>query len=248
MTRARVPDRAPVPLDHGADDTPNRKEGPSMRELFHADLKALGDQLVEISGLVREAMDKARTAFENADVELAEAVITDDARIDYLQTSIDEKAIELLALQGPVAADLRTVVAALRMSSSLERMGDLARHIAQLARRRYPDLVLPESVREDFRQMADHCVALAGEVEQLLTDHDTTHAQQIVKLNAAINELHAKNFKTVNAADWNASGAMTADVTLASRFFERFADHGVSVARKVTYLATGEWEPVIEID
>ncbi|QCU78818.1 phosphate signaling complex protein PhoU [Citricoccus sp. SGAir0253] len=219
-----------------------------MRELFHADLKALGDQLVEISGLVREAMDKARTAFENADVELAEAVITDDARIDYLQTSIDEKAIELLALQGPVAADLRTVVAALRMSSSLERMGDLARHIAQLARRRYPDLVLPESVREDFRQMADHCVALAGEVEQLLTDHDTTHAQQIVKLNAAINELHAKNFKTVNAADWNASGAMTADVTLASRFFERFADHGVSVARKVTYLATGEWEPVIEID
>jgi phosphate transport system protein len=219
-----------------------------MRELFQADLKALGDQLVEIAGLVREAMEKARTAFETADVELAEAVISEDARIDYLQTAVDEKAIELLALQGPVATDLRAVVGALRMSSSLERMGDLARHIAQQARRRYPDLAAPEPIRGDFRQMADHCVAVATEVEKLLATHDMVHAQAIVKHNVAINELHAKNFKTVNSSSWDASGATTADVTLASRFFERFADHGVSVARKVTYLATGEWEPVIEVD
>ncbi|MEO9249168.1 phosphate signaling complex protein PhoU [Citricoccus nitrophenolicus] len=219
-----------------------------MRELFHADLKSLGDQLVEIAGLVREAMSKARTSFEEADVELAESVITNDARIDYLQTALDEKAIELLALQGPVAADLRTVVAALRMSSSLERMGDLARHIAQLARRRFPDLVVPESAREDFHQMAEHVVAVAGEVEQLLSTHDLKHASAIVRLNATINELHAKNFTSVADPTWSASAATTADVTLASRFLERFADHGVSVARKVTYLSTGEWEPVIAID
>lgn len=219
-----------------------------MRELFHADLKSLGVQLEEIAGLVREAITKAQTSFEEADVELAESVITNDARIDYLQTALDEKAIELLALQGPVAADLRTVVAALRMSSSLERMGDLARHIAQLARRRFPDLVVPESAREDFRQMADHVVAVAGEVEQLLSTHDLKHASAIVRLNATINDLHAKNFTTVADPSWAASAATTADVTLASRFLERFADHGVSVARKVTYLATGEWEPIIAID
>ncbi|VXA91224.1 phosphate signaling complex protein PhoU [Citricoccus sp. K5] len=219
-----------------------------MRELFHADLKSLGDQLTEIAGLVREAMDKARVSFEEADVELAETVITNDARIDYLQTALDEKAIELLALQGPVAADLRTVVAALRMSSSLERMGDLARHIAQLARRRFPDLVVPASAREDFRQMAEYAVEVAAEVEQLLATHDLTHASTIVKLNATINELHAKNFTSVANPSWDASAATTADVTLASRFLERFADHGVSVARKVTYLATGEWEPIIAID
>ncbi|MEW1981592.1 phosphate signaling complex protein PhoU [Citricoccus sp. NPDC079358] len=219
-----------------------------MRELFHADLKSLGEQLTEIAGLVREAMDKARVSFEEADVELAETVITNDARIDYLQTALDEKAIELLALQGPVAADLRTVVAALRMSSSLERMGDLARHIAQLARRRFPDLVVPASSREDFRQMAEYAVAVATEVEQLLATHDLTHASAIVKLNATINELHAKNFTSVADPSWDASAATTADVTLASRFLERFADHGVSVARKVTYLATGEWEPIIAID
>ncbi|XKH55372.1 phosphate signaling complex protein PhoU [Citricoccus nitrophenolicus] len=219
-----------------------------MRELFHADLKSLGDQLTEIAGLVREAMDKARVSFEEADVELAETVITNDARIDYLQTALDEKAIELLALQGPVAADLRTVVAALRMSSSLERMGDLARHIAQLARRRFPDLVVPPSAREDFRQMAEHAVEVAAEVEHLLATHDLKHASAIVKLNATINELHAKNFTSVADPSWDASAATTADVTLASRFLERFADHGVSVARKVTYLATGEWEPIIAID
>ncbi|XKH52233.1 phosphate signaling complex protein PhoU [Citricoccus nitrophenolicus] len=219
-----------------------------MRELFHADLKSLGDQLTEIAGLVREAMDKARVSFEEADVELAETVITNDARIDYLQTALDEKAIELLALQGPVAADLRTVVAALRMSSSLERMGDLARHIAQLARRRFPDLVVPPSAREDFRQMAEYAVEVAAEVEHLLATHDLKHASAIVKLNATINELHAKNFTSVADPSWDASAATTADVTLASRFFERFADHGVSVARKVTYLATGEWEPIIAID
>lgn len=219
-----------------------------MRELFHADLKSLGVQLEEIAGLVREAMTKAQISFQEADVELAESVITNDARIDYLQTALDEKAIELLALQGPVAADLRTVVAALRMSSSLERMGDLARHIAQLARRRFPDLVVPESAREDFRVMADHAVAVAGEVEKLLSTHDLAHASAIVRLNATINELHAKNFTSVADPSWTASAATTADVTLASRFLERFADHGVSVARKVTYLATGEWEPIIAID
>ena len=217
-----------------------------MRELFQADLKSLGDQLSEIASLVRVAMEQARTALETADVELAETVITNDARIDYLQNALDEKAIELLALQGPVATDLRTVVAALRMSTSLERMGDLARHIAQLTRMRYPEHVLPESRRESFAAMAEAAVAVASEVEQLLKTHDLDHASQVVKINSQINDIHAENFKAIAAEDWSASAATTADVTLASRYLERFADHGVSVARKVTYLVTGEWEPHVQ--
>lgn len=216
-----------------------------MRELFQADLKALGDQLSEISGLVREAMERAREAVETADVELAEQVISGDARIDLLQTTLDEKAIELLALQAPVATDLRTVVASLRMSTSLERMGDLARHIAQLTRLRYPEQVFPDSRQQAFSQMADDCVEVSRELEQLLVNHDLDHARAIVKLNTEINELHADNFKAVAAPDWDAPGPQTVDVSLASRYFERFADHAVSVARKVSYLLTGEWEPVI---
>lgn len=216
-----------------------------MRELFQADLKSLGDQLVEIAGLVRVAMDRAREAVETADVEMAEQVISEDARIDTLQNTLDEKAIELLALQAPVATDLRTVVGALRMSTSLERMGDLARHIAQLTRLRYPELVFPESRRDAFARMAENCVNVASALEKLLTEHDLAYAREIVKLNTEINELHVENFKAVAAADWNAKGPQTVDVSLASRYFERFADHAVSVSRKVTYLLTGEWEAVI---
>ena len=83
-------------------------------------------------------------------------------------------------------------------------------------------------------------------MEQLLKTHDLDHASQVVKINSQINDIHAENFKAIAAEDWSASAVTTADVTLASRYLERFADHGVSVARKVTYLVTGEWEPHVQ--
>ena len=198
-----------------------------VRKVFQAELHQIGEELIEISKLVSEAMQKATTAFEAADTELAQEVIAADARIDFLQNDLDERAIDVLALQGPVASDLRMIVGALRMSASLERMGDLARHIAQLARLRFPENVIPESIRPTFVELAQLDIAIAK---------INTH-------NARINELHAGVFKAVAAADWNASAPTTVDVTLASRYFERFADHGISVARKVTYLVTGEWQP-----
>ncbi|MDN5692849.1 MAG: phosphate transport system regulatory protein PhoU, partial [Micrococcaceae bacterium] len=114
-----------------------------MRELYRADLERLGRDLTEIARLVHRAMIDAQEALESADVHGAERVISEDARIDRLQESLDEQAVRILALQAPVATDLRTVVATLRMSSSLERMGDLARHVAQLTRLRYPEHVIP---------------------------------------------------------------------------------------------------------
>ena len=121
-----------------------------MRKVFQAELDQVGDELVEISMLVTEAIEKAIHAFEAADVELAQDVIAADARIDFLQNDLDERAIDILALQGPVASDLRMIVGSLRMSASLERMGDLARHVAQLARLRYPAHVIPEPLAATF--------------------------------------------------------------------------------------------------
>lgn len=216
-----------------------------MRKIFQADLEALGDQLVEISKLVSAAMERAYEAFEEADLELAERVIADDARIDFLQLALDEKAIELLALQGPVATDLRTVVAALRMSSSLERMGDLARHIAQLARLRYPENVAPEQLAGTFKRMAELCVRMCRNVTVLLESRELEMAKQIVKDNMELNELHASVFTTIARPDWDADAPSTVDSTLASRYFERYGDHALSVARKVSYLVTGEWESTL---
>ncbi|EMY35507.1 phosphate uptake regulator PhoU [Arthrobacter crystallopoietes BAB-32] len=201
----------------------------------------MGEQLVEISRLVTEAMEKANTAFTTADTELAQDVIASDARIDFLQNHLDERAIEILALQGPVASDLRVIVGSLRMSASLERMGDLARHIAQLTRMRYPELVIPEHLRPTFAQFAEHDIAISRSLTELLDTRNLDLARDINRHNEQVNELHAGIFKAIASPDFNAAPSTAVDVALASRYFERFADHGISVSRKVTYLVTGEW-------
>ncbi|MDS2173770.1 MULTISPECIES: phosphate signaling complex protein PhoU [unclassified Nesterenkonia] len=213
-----------------------------MRKLFQEDLQNLGEQLIDIATLVSQAMQKAYRSFETADVQLAEEVIAADQRIDALQNDLDERAIDLLALQGPVASDLRTIVGALRMSTSLERMGDLARHIGQLVRLRYPDHVSPEHLKPVYARMAQHAQDLAEKVVRLLQTRDLALVDEITAENEAINALHASVFRLIAEDEWDASPATTADCTLASRYFERFGDHGVSVAKKVAYLVTGEWD------
>jgi phosphate transport system protein len=214
-----------------------------VRKVFQEELTQVGEQLIEISKLVSEAFEKATTAFEGADIDLAEDVIAADARIDFLQNSLDERAIDILALQGPVASDLRMIVGSLRMSASLERMGDLARHIAQLARLRYPANVIPVQLQETFKSFAKHDLEIAEKLTVLLETRDLEVARDILKANTVINDLHLSVFKAIARSDWAESAATTVDVALASRYFERFADHGVSVTQKVTYLVTGAWQP-----
>ena len=215
-----------------------------MRKVFQAELHQIGEGLTQISQLVTEAMKKATLAFETADTELAQDVIAADARIDFLQNDLDERAIDILALQGPVASDLRMIVGSLRMSASLERMGDLARHVAQLARLRYPANVVPDAMVETFKEMARLDIAIAELLTELLETRNLELSNDIYAHNSRINELHVSVFKAVASPEWNNSPVTTVDLTLASRYFERFADHGVSVTRKVNYLVTGEWQPI----
>ncbi|GAA4047049.1 phosphate signaling complex protein PhoU [Arthrobacter methylotrophus] len=214
-----------------------------MRKVFQEELTQVGEDLIEISKLVTEAIQNATTAFEGADVDLAQDVIAADARIDFLQNGLDERAIDILALQGPVASDLRMIVGSLRMSASLERMGDLARHVAQLARLRYPSTVIPEQLTATFKDMARLDLEISQKVTLLLETRDLEVARDILKLNIHVDDLHLSVFRAVADPSWAENAATTVDVALASRYFERFADHGVSVARKVTYLVTGEWQP-----
>lgn len=212
-----------------------------MRKVFQAELQQVGEELIHIATLVEEALQRATSAFLTANIQEAEDVISNDARIDLLQNDLDEKSIDLLALQGPVASDLRMVVGALRMSSSLERMGDLARHVAQIARMRYPETALPASITPVFEEMAQLDAAIIRDVITLLETRDLALADQISAHKARINELHREVFARIAAPDWGQEPQVTVDVTLASRYLERFGDHGVSVSRKVTYLVTGDW-------
>ncbi|GAB3271591.1 phosphate signaling complex protein PhoU [Sinomonas notoginsengisoli] len=213
-----------------------------MRKVFQEELQKVHEDLVEISRLVAAALERAVESLTNADVELAQEVIAGDARIDFLQTALDEKAIEILALQGPVASDLRIIVGSLRMSASLERMGDLARHVAQLTRLRYPENAVPDSLTKTFARMAELDATIIDEVTALLEDHDLTRTSKIQAANAELDELHAGIFRSIADPQWAESPAVAVDAALLSRYFERFADHGVSVSRKVSYLVTGEWD------
>ncbi|MBG0741673.1 phosphate signaling complex protein PhoU [Paeniglutamicibacter antarcticus] len=214
-----------------------------MRKVFQAELHQIGEGLIEISQLVTEGTENAICAFQGADIELAQDVIAADARIDFLQNDLDERAIDILALQGPVASDLRMIVGSLRMSASLERMGDLARHIAQLARLRYPLTVIPAQLTLTFNELARLDLKIARQVGELLQTRDMALVAEIQTAKSSISELHRSVFHAIAAPQWQESPATTVDVALASRYFERFSDHGVSVSRKVAYLVTGQWQP-----
>ncbi|MGF3053233.1 phosphate signaling complex protein PhoU [Microbacterium sp. YY-03] len=212
-----------------------------MREVFHQSLDEVQSRLVEISELVADAIDKATQAFAGSDVTLADEVITNDRRIDELAVALDELAIEILARQQPVARDLRTVVTALRVSASLERMGDMAEHIAQLARYRFPERAIPKGLKTTFTKMGELDVDIARKLTELLRTQDIRLADVIRNDDDLVDELHATVFEKVLSENWKGEAGATVDATLASRYHERFADHAVSVAKKVVYLATGDW-------
>ena len=138
------------------------------------------------------------------------------------------------------------IVGALRMSASLERMGDLARHLAQLARLRFPEPVLPEAMRGHFEKMFDIDARLVERVISVLEDRDISEADQIFALKSELNLKHQQVFEMLADPDWDSSVPTAVDVTLASRYLERIGDHGVSVARKVSYLVTGDWAPATD--
>jgi phosphate transport system protein len=214
-----------------------------MREVFQQELREVQDRLVEISDLVADSIEKATQAFNESDVSLAEEVIAEDDRIDQLTVALDELAITILARQQPVARDLRIVVSALRVSASLERMGDMSTHIAQLARYRFPDKVVPKSLRGTFAQMGRLDVEIARKLTELLRTEDVLLAEQIRNEDDKVDALHLSVFDKVLGETWKGEAVDTVDATLASRYHERFADHAVSIAKKVQYLATGDWDP-----
>ena len=214
-----------------------------MREVFQQELAEVQDRLVEISTLVADSIENATRSFNESNVSLAEDVIENDRRIDVMAAELDELAITILARQQPVARDLRIVVSALRISASLERMGDMAEHIAQLSRYRFPEKAVPKGLRSTFREMGALDVDIARKLTELLKTQDPKIAEYIRDEDDKVDALHVSVFDKVLGETWKGEAEATVDATLASRYHERFADHAVSIAKKVQYLATGDWVP-----
>jgi phosphate transport system protein len=210
-----------------------------MREAYHDQLGELASHLADMCTMVSDAMERATSALLEADLSLAEQVIGDDIKVDEARSAYEEEAYALLALQAPVATDLRTVLAVIHAAESLERMGDLALHVAKTARRRHPKPVLPDEVRPDFEQMGRIAVSLSRKAEQVIRTQDVALARSLVDDDDEMDAMHRHLFTVIMDRSWPYGVAAAVDVTLLSRFYERYADHAVSVAKRTVFVVTG---------
>jgi phosphate transport system protein len=217
-----------------------------MRETFHGELDQIGRTLVGMSEAVAVAMRDATAALLDADLTLAEKVISEDAEIDRLRDGLEARAFDLLARQQPVAVDLRTVITSLKAVADLERMGDLALHIAKVARMRYPSSAVPDDVRGTIQEMGETALAIVDKTRQVLEGQDISLAEQLEREDDAMDALHRKLFSHLLSGKWSHGMEPAIDITLIGRYYERYADHAVSVARQTIFLVTGEPAPMPE--
>lgn len=211
-----------------------------MRETYHEKLDAISQELVQMTVLVGSAISKATRALLDADLQLAESVIEGDETVDMMAADIDEQCYELAALQQPVATDLRIVMTGIQISMSMERMGDLARHVARQTRLRYPKSSVPQELRGTFAQMGAVAEAIVGLTGSIISTKDVSLAIDIERSDDLMDELHASLFRRVLSESWPYGVEEAIDVTLLSRFYERFADHAVTIAKRVIHIVTGE--------
>lgn len=212
-----------------------------MRSAFHDELDSISASLLQMASLVKVAMSDATTALLNADLALAEKVIAADSEIDTIQHDLDARTINLMARQQPVASDLRTLVTSLRMSADLERMGDLAHHVAKQARMRFPNCAVPAELTATITSMGTVANALIDKLSSVMEHKDAIRALEIETDDDEMDKLHRQLIATLLDDNWKHGVESAIDMTLLGRYYERCADHAVSIARRVYFLVTGEY-------
>lgn len=212
-----------------------------MRNAFQEELDSIHDTLVKMGRIVEESMSAATKALLEPNLEIAEKVIKDDDTIDDMQHELDARTMMIIARQSPVAGDLRTLVTSLRMSADLERMGDMAHHIAKLARMRYPNIAVPEELRQIIKDMDRVAVGIIQKTTAAIDTRNTTLAMQLEQDDDEMDKLHRQLFKVLMEDSWTHGTEVAIDMTLLGRYYERCADHAVSVGRRVYYMVNGEY-------
>ncbi|MGH3568303.1 MAG: phosphate signaling complex protein PhoU [Pseudonocardia sp.] len=210
-----------------------------MRDAYQEQLDDLANGLAGMCTHVAEAMEKATRSLLEVDLQLAEEVISGDIRIDEIRADAEEKAFALLVLQAPVATDLRIVVSGIHGAGDIERMGDLALHVAQTARRRHPQAALPDEVVPYFAEMGRVGIALARKAGTAIRTRDLVVAAQLESDDDAMDDLHRHMFTVLMNRNWAHGVGPAVDIALLARFYERYADHAVAVARRIVYVVTG---------
>jgi phosphate transport system protein len=212
-----------------------------MRDAFHEELDAIQATLVTMGEMVAVAMERSSEALLNADVKLAEQVISEDEKLDTIQHDLEARAINLMARQQPVAQDLRILVTSLRMSADLERMGDLCHHIAKLARMRYPAVAVPPELVSTIENMGKTAKKIIEKSTHVVKAQDLQAAIELETDDDEMDTLHRALFVALLDDSWSHGIETAIDMTLLGRYYERCADHAVSIARRVYFLVKGEY-------
>jgi phosphate transport system protein len=211
-----------------------------MRETFHGDLARLGQQLAEMCGMAATSMRQASRALLTADLQLAEQVLAADVELDRARGECEEHAQSLLALQAPVAGDLRTILAAVYCAEKIERMGDLAAHIADTARFTHPDHTVPPEFEDIFAELGEIAAGMADRVGQLIVGEAGGAFAELDETDHAVDVLHAQVLTLITGEGWQHGVRAASSLALVARFYERFADQAVSVAKRLEFAETGE--------
>ena len=211
-----------------------------MRDTYHDELNGISTSLVEMTNQVGSAMSRATTALLDADLTLAETVISNDDAVDARYRDIEARAFDLLARQQPVASDLRVLVTSLRMVADLERMGDLSVHVAKVARLRIPSVAVPAELRPTIIRMAEVAETMVESVANVIAERDLDAARALEVADEEMDQLRRSSFLLMLGDEWPYGIEPAVDIALLGRYYERIADHAVSLARRVVYLVTGE--------
>jgi len=214
---------------------------PLIRSVFQDELDSVSQTLFDLSVMVSDSMARATTSLITKDLKLAEEVITSDEKIDTVQHDLDARIIDIIARQQPVASDLRALVTALRMSADLERMGDLAHHVAKLVRLRHPASAVPAELLALVEVIGETAEKIATKTGVVISTRDVALAAQVEKDDDVMDELHRKLISALIEPSWSHGVETAIDLTLLGRYYERYADHAVSVARRVIFLVTGKF-------
>ena len=211
-----------------------------MREAFHEQLDSMFHDLADICRSVETAVRLATEALLTGDPSIAEQVISADVEIDRARERVEDSAFLVLSLQQPVASDLRMLVAALRMVADLERMGDLSVHVAKVARLRVPQVAVPREIVPTIERMAHLAEKMVGTVAGIIAERDVDGARQLEEDDEEMDQLRRSSFRLMLDDSWPHGVEPAVDIALLGRYYERIADHAVSLARRVVYLVTGE--------
>ena len=211
-----------------------------MREAYHDQLDSIFRDLAVVCGNVQAAVRLATTSLLTGDAETAEAVISADSAIDAATERVEDNCFSLLSLQQPVAGDLRVIVSALRMVSELERMGDLSVHVAKIARLRVPSVAVPDELRPTMEQMAVTAEDMVRRVRSIIVDRDVEAAIELGRDDEVMDQLRRRSFTELLSTDWQHGVEAAVDIALLGRYYERIADHAVSIANRVVFVVTGE--------